>query len=81
MDISKLTHGAKLVLGGTILFLIVSFFSWFSYAGNGIWNMWHGIGVLAGQGQIVHRAQHRQTAVLAQCRDQLEHLLLAADVE
>ena len=53
MDISKLTHGAKLVLGGTILFLIVSFFSWFSYAGNGIWNMWHGIGVLAGLLAIV----------------------------
>ena len=29
MDISKLTHGAKLVLGATILFLIVSFFNWF----------------------------------------------------
>ena len=28
MDISKLTHGAKLVLGGTILFLIVSIFNW-----------------------------------------------------
>ena len=28
MDISKLTHGAKLVLGGTIVFLIVSFFNW-----------------------------------------------------
>ena len=53
MDISKLTHGAKLVLGGTILFLIVSFFSWFSYAGNGIWNMWHGVGVVAGLLAIV----------------------------
>jgi hypothetical protein len=48
MDMSKLTHGAKLVLGATIVFLIVSFFSWFSYAGHGIWNMWHGVGVLAG---------------------------------
>ncbi len=48
MDISKLTHGAKLVLGGSIAFLIVSFFSWFDYAGNGFANMWHGIGVLAG---------------------------------
>ena len=48
MDISKLTHGAKLVLGATILFLIVSFFSWFSYHSVGVWNMWHGVGVLAG---------------------------------
>ena len=53
MDISKLTHGAKLVLGATILFLIVSFFSWFSYAGHGVWNMWHGVGVLAGLLAIV----------------------------
>ena len=53
MDISKITHGAKLVLGGTILFLIVSFFSWFSIAGNGFANMWHGIGVLAGLLAIV----------------------------
>ena len=53
MDISKLTHGAKLVLGGTIAFLIVSFFSWFSYAGHGIWSMWHGVGVLAGLLAIV----------------------------
>ena len=36
MDISKLTHGAKVVLGGTIAFLIVSFFNWFeSYAESG----------------------------------------------
>jgi hypothetical protein len=48
MDISKLTHGAKLVLVATILFLVVSFFSWFSYHDVGVWNMWHGIGVLAG---------------------------------
>ena len=48
MDISKITHGAKLVLGATILFLLVSFFSWFSVNGNGFANMWHGIGVLAG---------------------------------
>jgi hypothetical protein len=48
MDISKLTNGAKLVLGATILFLIVSFFSWFSYHSVGVWNMWHGVGVLAG---------------------------------
>ena len=48
MDISKLTHGIKLVLGASIAFLIVSFFNWFEYAGNGFANMWHGIGVLAG---------------------------------
>ena len=28
MDISKLTHGAKLVLGASIAFLIVSIFNW-----------------------------------------------------
>jgi hypothetical protein len=51
MDISKLTHGAKLVLGGTILFLIVSIFHWQSVdTGIGSFgvNMWHGWGVLAG---------------------------------
>ena len=34
MDISKLTHGAKLVLGATIVFLIVSFFHWFEISGH-----------------------------------------------
>jgi hypothetical protein len=48
MDISKLTHGAKVVLGSTIAFLIVSFFNWFEYHGQGFASMWHGIGVLAG---------------------------------
>ena len=51
MDISKLTHGAKLVLGGTILFLIVSIFHWQSVdlgIGSVGVNMWHGWGVLAG---------------------------------
>ena len=59
MDISKLSHGAKVVLGGTIAFLIFSIFSWFHYTGpgkdqieaiggdTGI-TMWHGIGWLAG---------------------------------
>src|SRR5690349_19385211 len=51
MDISKLTHGAKMVLGGTILFLIVSIFHWqevdLGIASVGV-NMWHGWGVLAG---------------------------------
>jgi hypothetical protein len=51
MDISKLTHGAKLVLGGTILFLIVSIFHWQAVdtvIGSYGVNMWHGWGVLAG---------------------------------
>ncbi len=59
MDISKLSHGAKLVLGASIAFLLVSFLSWFSYDGPGKEaieavggdtgvNMWHGIGWLAG---------------------------------
>ena len=51
MDISKLTHGAKMVLGGTILFLIVSIFHWqevdLGIVSVGV-NMWHGWGVLAG---------------------------------
>ena len=51
MDISKLTHGAKLVLGGTIAFLIVSIFNWQSVdtvVGSYGISMWHGWGVLAG---------------------------------
>ena len=32
---NELTTGAKLVLGATIVFLIVSFFSWFDYGGPG----------------------------------------------
>ncbi len=59
MDISKLSHGAKLVLGGTIAFLLLSFFSWFHYTGPGSdqaealgidtgFSMWHGVGYLAG---------------------------------
>ena len=51
MDISKLSHGAKLIIGGTIVFLIVSIFNWqevdigIATAGR---SMWHGWGVLAG---------------------------------
>ena len=51
MDISKLSHGAKLIIGGTIVFLIVSIFNWQEVdvgivtAGR---SMWHGWGVLAG---------------------------------
>jgi hypothetical protein len=52
MDMSKLTHGAKLVLGATIAFLIVSIFNWqevevLNIASAGV-SMWHGWGVLAG---------------------------------
>jgi hypothetical protein len=51
MDISKISHGIKLVLGGSIAFLIVSIFKWqevdFGIASAGV-NMWHGWGVLAG---------------------------------
>ena len=51
MDISKLTHGAKLVLGASIAFLIVSVFHWQEIDVLGVSagvNMWHGWGVLAG---------------------------------
>ena len=52
MDISKLTHGTKLVLGASIAFLIVSIFKWQEIDFQGIAsvgvNMWHGWGVLAG---------------------------------
>lgn len=55
----ELTTGAKLVLGGTIVFLIFSFFEWFEVGGelgeaveaiagdNGV-SMWNGIGWIAG---------------------------------
>ena len=57
MDISKLTHGAKLVIGGSIVFLIVSIFNWqevdiAGFASVGV-SMWHGWGVLAGLLAIV----------------------------
>jgi hypothetical protein len=52
MDMSKLSHGAKLVLGGTIAFLIVSIFNWQQVEISGFTavgvSMWHGVGVLAG---------------------------------
>ena len=52
MDISKLSHGAKLVIGGTVAFLIVSIFNWQEVEFAGIASagrsMWHGWGVLAG---------------------------------
>jgi len=53
---NRLTTGAKIVLGATIAFLLVSFLNWFEIDEDltggvdidaGI-NMWHGIGVVAG---------------------------------
>ena len=50
--LSELTHGAKIVLGAAIAFLIVSFFHWFTVdlgpLGSAGENMWHGVGFLAG---------------------------------
>jgi hypothetical protein len=50
--LSELTHGAKVVLGAAIAFLIVSFLSWFEVdlgpLGEAGENMWHGVGFLAG---------------------------------
>jgi hypothetical protein len=50
--LAELTHGAKVVLGAAILFLILSFFNWqevdlgaFGEAGV---SMWHGVGWIAG---------------------------------
>ncbi len=52
MDISKLSHGAKLVLGASIAFLVVSIFNWqevdFAGIASAGVSMWHGWGVLAG---------------------------------
>lgn len=52
MDISKISHGIKVVLGGSIAFLIVSIFNWQEVEFAGIASagvsMWHGWGVLAG---------------------------------
>jgi hypothetical protein len=58
-QLKELSHGAKIVLGAAIAFLIVSFFGWFDYDGPGSeeiealggdtsWSMWHGIGWIAG---------------------------------
>ena len=56
---NELTMGAKLVLGATVAFLIVSFFEWFEVSGelgdaveafagdNGV-SMWNGVGYIAG---------------------------------
>lgn len=48
MDISKLSTGSKLVLGGGIVLLVVSFFSWFEVGDVGVASMWEGIGFVAG---------------------------------
>ena len=41
----------------------------------------HPVGVLAGDRQVVHGGQHGQPALAAQPVDQLQHLLLVADVQ
>jgi len=57
--LAELSHGAKVVLGATVVFLIFSFFDWFHYTGPGASelnaigadtgvSMWHGIGWIAG---------------------------------
>ena len=49
MDISKLSHGAKVVLVAGIVFLITSFFNWFEVTDTSFGeSMWHGVGFLAG---------------------------------
>ena len=48
--LSELSHGAKVVLGGVIAFLIISIFKWFEVAQTdlGVYSGWSGIGVIAG---------------------------------
>ena len=57
--LAELSHGAKVVLGAAIAFLLFSFFSWFKYIGPGAdqieavggdigVTMWHGVGWIAG---------------------------------
>ena len=50
--LAELSHGAKVVLGSAIAFLIISFFDWQqvdlgSFGSPGL-NMWHGVGFIAG---------------------------------
>ena len=47
MDISRLTHGIKLVLGASVAYFIVSFFNWFKVGDIGVASGWSGIGFLA----------------------------------
>ena len=57
--LAELSHGAKVVLGAAIAFLLFSFFNWFHYTGPGAdqinalggdtgITMWHGVGWIAG---------------------------------
>lgn len=57
--LSELTHGAKVVLGAAIAFLVISFFNWFelegdlgeaveAFAGDAGISMWNGVGWIAG---------------------------------
>ena len=59
---NELTTGAKLVLGATVAFLIVSFFNWYEADLGGLEDvagvdagvsMWNGVGVIAGLVAIV----------------------------
>ena len=47
MDISKLTHGAKVVLSAAIAYFIVLIPHWQDYRGFGL-SGWHGIGIICG---------------------------------
>jgi cation transport ATPase len=55
--LAELSHGAKVVLGATIAFLIVSIFNWQEISlgefGDAGVSMWHGTGVIAGLLAIV----------------------------
>jgi len=47
--LSELSHGAKVVLGAAIAFLIFSFFNWFEVKHTSYGeSMWHGVGVISG---------------------------------
>jgi hypothetical protein len=47
MDMSKLTHGAKVVLGAAIAYFVVLIPHWQDYHGAGF-SGWHGVGVICG---------------------------------
>ena len=55
--LAELSHGAKVVLGATIAFLVVSIFNWQEISlgefGDAGVSMWHGVGVIAGLIAIV----------------------------
>lgn len=50
--LSELSHGAKVVLGAAIAFLVFSFFNWYKVdlgpLGSAGESMWHGVGFIAG---------------------------------